>query len=161
MMNEYIREIVLCGLGFAVGMAVGQFVSFRRKGRGVTVEVEAKEVWMKIVRQVSWIVVVIIFLASVGQSVAFTYTQRKCNLQVVNTIRYRSDIADEVSKINDARDGALRDLVQTLLTATQTPDPSKTVRDALTHQAEVTAELNRQADERKAKKNAAEFPTCN
>ncbi len=159
-MNEYIREIVLAGLGFAVGMAVGQFLSFRRKGRVITIEVEAKEVWMKIVRQVSWIVVVLVFVASVGQSVAFTYGQRKCNAQVVNTLQYRSAIADEVAKINDARDKAMRDLIQTILTASQTPNPAQTVHEALTHQSEVTAELNRQAEERKQTKNAAPFPKC-
>jgi len=115
-MNEYIREIVLCGLGFAVGMAVGQFISFRRKGRGITVEVEAKEVWMKIIRQVSWIVVVLIFVASVAQSVAFTYSQRKCNQDVNKALIYRSQLANSDRRILDERDDAIFQMVVKLLT---------------------------------------------
>lgn len=159
-MDNYIREIVLAGIGFAIGMAIGQFISFHRKGRRVVVEIEAKEVWYRIVKQAAWIIVVVVFVASVAQSVLFTYTQRECNKDVVDTLKYRAQLNSEVETINDERDKALRDLVQTILTAQNQPDPQKVVREALQQQISYTAELNKQSAERKKLRSEATIPDC-
>lgn len=160
-MNEHIQTLVFSGFSFALGMAVGQFVSFRRKaGKKIVVEIEAREVWERIIKEVAWIVVIVVFLASIAQSVIFTYDQRTCNQQVVETLKFRATVAAEIGVINDQRDHALREFLDTVLTSGQTPDPQKTARDAFAKHAEVTAQLNQDAAAKNKLRDEATFPDC-
>jgi len=159
-LSELSLFIIQSGLGLALGVGLGEFFSFRRRGRKIVVEVEAKEIWESIVRRVAWIVVIVVFLASLAQSVIFTYTQRQCNLAVVENLRFRGTITTELQQISDARDAALNELFATVLTAASTPDPSATVRLALEKQAKTTADLNAEAEKRKQARNDAPLPDC-
>lgn len=122
-MNENVETLIFCGVAFAIGMGVGQFLSFRRKDKNhVALEVESKELWAQIGRQTGWILVVVLFMASVLQSVLFTYSQRQCNIDVVETIKYRANISQEDAQLNDDRSTALRHLVDDIVQAQALPD---------------------------------------
>lgn len=115
MTEHLVRLIISHGLALAFGLATGEFFRFRKKGNRVVMEVEAKEVWRRVVKQVAWVVVVVMFLASVAQSVLFTYSQRECNTRVVDTLNYRSQLADSDRDLIDARENATFKMVTDLL----------------------------------------------
>lgn len=108
MADQVVYAIVSHGIALLVGLAIGEFIGWRRrKGGKLVIEVEAKEVWMKVVRKVAWVSVVVIFFATVAQSVIFTYEQRQCNMRVVNTLNYRASLADSDRHLLDLRDSLL------------------------------------------------------
>ena len=163
-MNENVETLIFCGVAFAIGMAVGQFLSFRRKRDDkIALEVESKELWVHIGQQTAWILVVVLFMASVLQSVLFTYTQRQCNVDMVETIKYRASITQDDSKLNEARANALKKLVDDVIASTAITDElerGQFVRQSFLEYHDVTDRLNAEKRENEKKRAERPYPEC-
>lgn len=143
-MNGYVADFIRMGLAFAVGVAVGSFYTFHRDSMGkIRVKFETKTVWTQVAKTTAYIVIVVTFLGSILQSVLFTYDQRQCNNDVVASLQERSLAAQEIEKINNERDKAMRDFVTAILSAQSQPDSSERVRAALQQHFSVTQQLNK------------------
>lgn len=162
-MNQHVQTLVFCGLAFALGMGIGQFLTFRRRGKKVTLELEAKHVWQEIARQVGLIVVIVMFAATVLQSVLFTYEQRQCNVELVETIKYRASLAQSDAELNDARANALKKLVDDVIASTAIVDEyqrGQFVRGSFEEYQQVIAALNAAKENNKNLKEERPYPEC-
>ena len=162
-MHETVEQLVLYGLVFALGMGVGQFLSFRKKGKVVALEVEAKDVWKQVGKTTAYILVVIVFLGTVLNSLMFTYDQRQCNREMVETIRYRAQITVDDSKLNDARADALKDLVDDVIASTAIVDEyerGQFIRGSFTEYQAFIDRLNIEKDENEKKRQERPYPRC-
>jgi hypothetical protein len=161
--NEHVQTLIFCGLAFALGMGFGQFWTARRHGKKVRLELEARDIWTDVVTQVAWIIVIVVFIASVLQSVLFTYDQRKCNVEMVETIKYRAELSLYDSKLNDARAEALKKLVDSVIASTAITseyERGQFVRSTFEEYQRVINELNAAKVENEKKRAERPYPEC-
>lgn len=184
-MTEHFNLVVSHGIALALGLSVGEMFRFVRKGGRLVMKLEEKEVWKTTVKQIAWVVVVVVFFASIIQSVMFTYEQRQCNEQVVNTLNYRAGLADgdralldKVTALLNQRDESTSKMVTDLLAIprvetgppgsgtgkTGNTDASRAVLEAfVTERSRIDAELKTTKEQQKkidAERKANPLPQC-
>lgn len=158
-MNEHVQTFVFSGLAFAIGMGVGQVIAVRRAAdHHLTLGFEPMKV--QVLRQIAWIVVVVMFFASVLQLVTFTYEQRQCNRDLLDTIRIRGEITEATKNLNDDRNQALSDLVQDLIAAQGHPDAWERVQAALADYRDTNEQLNKASDAQDRVRRDNPYPRC-
>lgn len=113
--------LIWCGVAFALGWGAASIIGFQisKDSKGVHMKLtkESNRNWWGVLKSVMYILVAVAFIATVVQSVTFTYHQRECNAAVVERIKFGADLTAENQRLNDSKAEALKKLVDTLISS--------------------------------------------
>ena len=146
------------GVVFALGMGVGQLLCVKRRHGKTTIGIEpvVSERW-EAIKTMAWVMAVVMFISVMYYTLAFTYEQRQCNVEMVERLQVRTEVATSDRDLSDRRDAAIYTMVQSLLTIKA---GSGQGFDILRDYQTKIDEINRQADENNQKRSDNPLPNC-